>query len=113
MGLEQYLIDLPLNLRICMAKYRMSNHKLPIEALRYVGIDRADRLCTKCNLNKIGDEGHYVLHCTHFSQQRSSILGIKTAMVNSEWRLKELFNGHNSQCYNLAKFVKLIMNVMN
>ena len=99
--------DLPLNLRVCMAKFRMSNHKLPIEAMRYVGIARADRLCVKCNLNRIGDEAHYVLHCTYFSQQRSSILGALAQNSNSERILVELFSKDDSKnCYKLAKFLK-------
>ena len=46
-----------------MSKFRLSNHKLPIEKLRYDNVKREDRLCEICNLNTVGSENHYMLCC--------------------------------------------------
>ena len=48
-----------------MCKFRLSNHILPIEKLRYSNIKRDERLCPICNIKEIGDEYHYLLKCTN------------------------------------------------
>ena len=40
LSLEKYLINLLDDLRICMYKFRMCNHKLPIELGRHNNIER-------------------------------------------------------------------------
>ena len=62
--LEKYLVNLPLRLRIPLCKFRLGNHKLPIEVGRYTGVPRAERLCVFCNENSVGDEYHLLLECT-------------------------------------------------
>ena len=44
--------------RICLTKFRLSNHSLPVELLQYTGINKELRICTKCNNND--DEIHYL-----------------------------------------------------
>ena len=61
---EKYLVDLPQRLRIPLCKFRLGNHKLPIEVGRYIGIPRAERLCVFCNANAIGHEYHLLLECS-------------------------------------------------
>ena len=65
---EKYLDELPRNSRCHLTRLRLSSHSLPVEVLRYVKkkkkkILRADRKCTICNLNQMGDEYHYLLYC--------------------------------------------------
>ena len=59
-----------------MTRFRVSNHRLPVELLRYTGIDREQRVCHKCNENVIGDEIHYLLFCPYFKNQRQSLIGL-------------------------------------
>ena len=111
MQFEQYLMQLPYNLRLCMTKLRVSNHKLPIEALRHRGVERADRICQRCNLHEVGDEAHYLLKCKYFKQQRVTFLGSAYYNGNDDIHLYRLFNCSDSQSfYKLAKFVKYILN---
>ena len=56
--MQQYLLTLPFSQRKIMTRFRVSNHRLPVELLRYTGIDREQRVCHKCNENIIGDEIH-------------------------------------------------------
>ena len=65
---EQYLDSVKnKKFRIAMTKYRISAHKLPIESGRYKGINRDNRICKLCNTNDLGDEKHYMFHCSHES----------------------------------------------
>ena len=34
-------------------------HRLPVEILRYDGINKTQRMCQKCNKGDIGDKCHY------------------------------------------------------
>ena len=43
--LEEYLCKLPNDLRINLTKFRLCNHKLPIEIGRHKNIDRNYRIC--------------------------------------------------------------------
>ena len=46
-----------------MCRFRITNHKLPIEPGRRNNIGRSNRLCIGCNTNDIGDEFHYIFEC--------------------------------------------------
>ena len=50
-------------IRLVLCKFRLSNHKLPIERGRYSNIEREPRFCQLCNENMIGDEFHFILEC--------------------------------------------------
>jgi hypothetical protein len=52
---EEYLVDLPYDLRKAFCNYRCLNHRLRIEQGRFWSVDRDDRICDICNLNNIGD----------------------------------------------------------
>ena len=87
-----------------MTLFRTSNHRLPVEFLRYSGVKREERICNKCNECKIGDEEHYLFYCKYFNQQRQLYLGDVRA-------LEILFNDNKTTIqYNLANFVSYIMN---
>ena len=53
-------------------KLRISNHQLAIEKLRYSRPKppRELRFCNNCNDKVIGDEQHFLLHCSMFDHQR-------------------------------------------
>ena len=55
-----------------MFKFRCRNLKIPVvvygEDERNIPYD--DRLCTKCTINVIGDEYHYILQCPFFQHHR-------------------------------------------
>ena len=104
LSFESYLTHLPKPLCRKMTLFRLSNHRLPVEFLRYSGVKREERICNKCNECKIGDEEHYLLYCKYFNQQRQLYLGDVRA-------LEILFNDNkNTIQYNLANFVSYIMN---
>ena len=69
--MEEYLYKWPDDLRICLSKYRMCNHKLPIEVGRHNNIDRKYRLFKECDL---GDEYHYMLICDYYEASRRKLI---------------------------------------
>lgn len=72
-GLENYLLNLPKDLKVTLTKLRTCNHHLPIEKGRWHNIDRNLRIYT-CDCKTIGDEFHYVMECKYFSNDRKIIL---------------------------------------
>lgn len=61
-NLENYLLRLLPKDRYTICKFRTSNHNLPIETGRWMGINREDRICSLCD-SGIGDEFHYLFIC--------------------------------------------------
>ena len=59
---EKYLTYLP---RQRVLKFRLSNHRLPIQQRRSLGIPRDERICTVCSSGEVGDEFHYLLNCSN------------------------------------------------
>ena len=41
---------------------------------RWENIVRSNRHCTLCNLNLLGDEYHYILECTYFTEKHKLYL---------------------------------------
>ena len=66
---EKYLDCIPRHIRLYTTRLRTSSHNLPVETMRYSKpkINREDRKCKICNLDKVGDEPHYLLHCNNAS----------------------------------------------
>ena len=47
-----------------------SNNYLPIETVSWLRIERNERKCSKCDLNEIGDQFHYIFRCNLFNADR-------------------------------------------
>ena len=73
-ALEKYIIECQPNEYIPFIKIRTTNNRLPIEKGRWENIVRYHRYCTLCNLNLLGDEYHYILECTYFTEKRKLYL---------------------------------------
>ena len=71
--LEKYLCTIKnFNQRRCLAKLRLSDHNLEVELGRRMRPKKKleDRICKKCKTNKIDDEMHFILNCSHFENER-------------------------------------------
>ena len=62
---EEYLTYLPSILRQRVLKFRLSNHRLPIQQRRSLGIPTDERICAVCDSVEVGDEFHYLLNCSN------------------------------------------------
>jgi len=106
--MEKYLLLLPLPLRISFTRFRVANHKLPIEKGRFENIPRHERKCSVCDV--LGDEFHYLFMCPKFKDVRSLFLGkFYSTRVNVE-KYKLLMSTSNiKRLCKIAKFAKYIM----
>ena len=68
---EEYLIYLSSILRQRVLKFRLSNHRLPVQRTRSLGIPRDERMCTVCNTGEVGDEFDYLLNCSNENIKRN------------------------------------------
>ena len=77
---------------------RISAHELSIEAGRYKGVFRENRICESCYSGDIEDEEHFLLHCSKFSAKRDDFFN----------ELTKVHHNFNSLS-NLEK-IKIILN---
>ena len=109
--MEEYLYKLPDDLRICLSKYRMCNHKLPIEVGRHNNIDRKYRLCMKCDKKDLGDEYHYMFICDYYEVSRSKLIPKRSYIKHpSVFKFCELMSTKSGNTLmKIAKFARIIM----
>ena len=110
---EPFIHSLPTNCTITLIRFRTTNNSLPVNKLRYDNIDRAERICTKCNLNDIGDEFHYLFICPSFKRQRSELLPEYFIKRPNTLKYKELFNSEDkSVMLKLKRFICILDNTL-
>ena len=108
--LEEYLCKLPNDLRINLTKFRLCNHKLPIEIGRHTNIDRNYRICTLCDKHDLGDEYHYMFICKRFSEERSKFIPKCCFQKLSVAKFCELLaTNSKNMLFKVAKFARIIM----
>ena len=107
---QEYLLKLPKYYATVLYKFKCSNHYLPIVKGRHLKIPLDDRKCTLCNLNEIGDEFHYLLKCSFFSDQRKKYLMRYYYTQPNMLKMLNLFESTDyTDMMNLAKFVDIIV----
>ena len=68
--IEPYLKIHNFQHRRAITKLRTSSHKLAIEVGRWEKVDRENRICENCLLEKIEDEHHFLFECHMHKQER-------------------------------------------
>ena len=56
--------------RYCLSRFRISSHNLAIETGRYDNTPRENRKCSKCQMNQIENEYHFLLVCPAYRELR-------------------------------------------
>jgi hypothetical protein len=113
---ENYLLKLSPVLANSMVKFRCSNHRLPVQQLRYSNVPREDRVCNLCSMNEIGDEMHYVLICPHpdLLNARRMLLPKFYLQHPNVLKLNNLFSTQSLVLLRrLARFIRVIMQLVN
>lgn len=111
---EKYLVTLPYRLRQAVLKFRLSNHKLPVQQLRAQAIPRDERICIMCDLGEIGDEFHYLFNCStcRIKEARQIYLHKFYQHHPNILKFRSLMNVvKKSALFRLAKFVEVILTV--
>ena len=86
---EEYVSYVPSTLRQRVLKFRLSNHRLPIQQRRSSGIPRDERICTVCDSDEVSTEFHYLLNCSNENVKRNSTKYVdkylQRALVLTQW----------------------------
>ena len=107
----------PISVVVCseglgVLKSRLSNHRLPIQQRRSLGIPRDERICTVCDSGELGDQFHYLLNCSNENVKRN-----RTKFVDKYYthhpnvrKFCSLMNmTSKSKNIKLAKFISCIL----
>ncbi len=62
-GMECYIVKLQKTSRILFTKLRTLINTLPVDVDRYHNVSRGHRLCSKCDVDVVGDEYHVLFDC--------------------------------------------------
>ena len=107
---ERYIDKLPQHLMYPLLHFRTLNHRLPVQTGRTNNIDRGRRLCSKCDMNDVGDEFHYIMLCPYFTESRQKFIGKKYYMPANSMKFHNLFTSDNKRkLSNLSHFTNIIM----
>ena len=110
LNFENYLINLSMKHYSSLLKFRLSNHRLPVETGRWENISLDERKCNLCPKNDIRDEFHYLFTCDNFHSDRKQFLKSYFYKKPNVMKFKELFSTKDTQTLiNLAKYVDIIM----
>ena len=103
---ENYLSNLNSKSRLALCRFRLSNHKLPIERGRFSNIERERRFCQLCNGIMIGDEFHFILECPALQHLREHFLPKYCQTYPNTLKLYNLFTTRNRNILNrLCKYI--------
>ena len=87
-SLEEYLFYIPDTRWIkALSRLRMSSHMLEIERGRHAKPQKLpleQRTCQRCTSNSVDDEIHFLITCSYFATQRTSLLA-ESKLHNTEF----------------------------
>ena len=82
---------------------------MPIERGRFHGTSRDDRICELNFHNKIGDEYHYLLECSYFSDARRVYLPMNLiARPNTN---TFMCSSDTQELFKIAKYCKIVLKI--
>ena len=111
---ENYFKILPKQNYLRLIKFRLANHKLPIETGRWENIELSERKCQKCSKNLLGDEFHYLFECTYFNFERRRYISKFYFVWPNVIKFNKLMNSDNQTVLaKLSIFVSIIMKSFN
>ena len=100
--------------RKALARFRCSSHNLEIETGRHRNIARSDRICTKCNLNQVESEFHFLLVCPLYRELRTRFFNRYFYTWPNIMKFKELMSSSQKPVIvKLAKFIHHATRIRN
>ena len=110
-SLQYYLFKfIPVHLRKCINKFRLSSHILAIETGRYIATDRSKRTCFSC-VDEIEDEYHFILVCPLYHSLRKQYIKPYYWKNTSVYKLIKLLKINNIK--KLRQFGKYLYSATN
>ena len=113
-SLQYYLSKfIPVHLRKCITKFRLSSHNLAIETGRYNATDRSKRTCFSC-VDEIEDEYHFILVCPLYHSLRKQYIKPYYWKNPSVYKLIKLLKINNiKQLRQFGKYLYSATNLRN
>ena len=106
---EPYLDILPKAKRISLTRFRLNNHKLPVECGSWNNVPFELRTCPICPLH-IGDQFHYLFDCTSTSSDRKTYLHRFFTNRPSVDKMSTLFQSTNTNILmKLSSFIQKLL----
>ena len=110
LNFEKYLINVSKFYYSKYIKYRIGNHRFPVETERWDDKPFNERKCKICTTDDIGDEYHYLFTCDFFKSDRKLYLKPYFYIMPNICKYRELFTSTNeARLIKLSKFVAIIM----
>ena len=96
------------NKRTVITRWRLSNHRLNIEVLRYhrPKVERKDRVCVLCGV--LDDESHAIFVCGKFDSIRGSYVELLTRLDTVDKFLNPSFIDKNRVASFLIELEKIL-----
>ena len=89
-----------------MLKYRIRNHRLPVELGRWRSVPYNERLCSFCERD-VGDEYHMLLVCPRFENERLRYLNRYYYSHPNILKFEQLMNSTSKKILsNICYFTK-------
>jgi hypothetical protein len=110
---ELYLsLPIPKRLRVDLARFRTTSHKLEIEIGRHNNVAPEDRFCKLCardNISAVEDEFHVLFYCVAYTESRHLFFDCETLNARNEYTFIRLMSTDNvNTIVNLAKFISYV-----
>ena len=113
-ALEPCLLTLLYNNRITLCKFRVPDHKLPIELGRHLNIPKEERYCNLCQQGKIGNEYLFLLECNTLVIFRRIYMSGMYHTNHSNWTFKKMVNSPDEkELLKLSIYIKKGMKQLN
>ena len=109
---KNYLIKTPYQFLKFIIRFRIRNHRLPIETGSWSGIKSVERKCPLCKCSSsIPDEFHYLLECKSLENERKRVIDKNHYTNPNVIHFKSLMSCLNiqSRYIKLFKFIKAII----
>ena len=83
---------------------------MPIEWGVFVGTSTGDRICELCFLDKVGDEYHYLLECTHLSDVKRCYLprNLLARPITDTFR-KVMYPVDTQDLFKVVKYCNIVL----
>lgn len=101
------LCDIPWQLKKCISKLRVGDHKLSVETGRHSKpkVPLAERLCILCDLNTVEDEIHFLINCPAYKQFRDKYIVINPTITTTEQFVCILNSTDKVALHNIGLFI--------
>lgn len=108
--LEDFYLELSDTILQPIINYRLCNNHLPVELGRFQNIERNARRCSLCNSTEIGDEFHYLFHCSFFDRARRLYLPNVTPRNANIFHFQRIMCENDfDKLKNISIFFQLVM----